>query len=110
MLISRQTSVFCDLDLVIEVKSQFINVNFCPKNQIFLRPMEGCSQDLQGVIIVTGLRLVKFLVTLTLFSKSLYPYTLKVVGISLFQPLLKQRYTNNLSCVYVYGHVFRHLC
>ena len=39
------------------------------KLEIFLERMDGYSSDLSGYIIVTGLRHIKVLVTLTPFSR-----------------------------------------
>ena len=45
-------------------------VDFIAKNEIFLEQMDGYLSDLSGYIVVTELRRVKVLATLTLFSRS----------------------------------------
>ena len=45
-------------------------VDFIAKTEIFLEQMDGYLSDLSGYIIVTGVRHVTVLVTLTPFSRS----------------------------------------
>ena len=60
---------FCDLDPIFKVTSQLTKVDFIAKNKIFLEQMDEYSSDLSGYIVVTDLSHVKFLVTLTPFSR-----------------------------------------
>ena len=61
---------FGDLHLIFKAISQLTKVDFIAKIEIFLEQMDGYSSNLSGYIIATGLRYVKFLVTLTPFSRS----------------------------------------
>ena len=54
----------------LKVTSHLTKVDFIAKNEIFLEQMGGYSSDLSGYIVVIDLRAVKFLVTLTPFSRS----------------------------------------
>ena len=55
---------------IFKVNTQPTKVYLIAKIDIFLEEMDGYSSDLSGYIIVTELRHVKFLVTLTPFSRS----------------------------------------
>ena len=57
-------------DPIFKVNSQLTKVDFIAKIETLLEQMHGYSSDLSGYIIVTGLRHVKFLVTLTPVSRS----------------------------------------
>ena len=55
---------------VFKVNTQPTKVDLIAKIEIFLEQMDGYSSDMSEYIIVTGLRHVKFLVTLTPLSRS----------------------------------------
>ena len=61
---------FDDLVLIFKVTSQLTKVVFIAKNELFFEQLDGYSSDLSGYIVVTELRHVKFLVTLTSFVRS----------------------------------------
>ena len=61
---------FGDLDFIFNVTSQLTKVAFIAKMRYFFEQMVGYSSDLSGYIGVTELRHVKFLVTLTPFSRA----------------------------------------
>ena len=55
---------------IFKVNTQPTKDDLIAKIEIFLKQMDGYSSDLSGYIIVTGLRYMKVLVTLTPFSRS----------------------------------------
>ena len=55
---------------ILKVNTQPTKVDSIAKIEIFLKQMNGYSSDLSGYFIVTGLRHLKVLVTLTPFSRS----------------------------------------
>ena len=61
---------FGDLDPILKVIRQLTKNEFVAKNEISLEQLDGYSSDLIGYIILTGLRYVTVLVTLTPFSMS----------------------------------------
>ena len=55
---------------IFKVNTQTTEVYLIAKIEISLEQMDGYSSDLSGYIIVTGLRHIKVLVTLTLFLRT----------------------------------------
>ena len=55
---------------IFKVNTQPTKVDLIAKIETFLEQMNGYSSDLNGYIIVTRLRHIKVLVTLTPFSRS----------------------------------------
>ena len=66
--------MFWYIDPIFKVNSQLTEVDFIAKMEILIdiliEQMHGYSSDLSGYIVVTGLRHVKILVTLTLYLRS----------------------------------------
>ena len=81
-----------DLDPIFKVTSQLTKVDFIAKTEIFLEQMDGYSSNLSGYIVVTELRHVRFLVTLTPFSIHSLVCRISLEPVNGFSPNL-YRYT-----------------
>ena len=66
---SKELTMFWYIDPIF-VNSHLTEVDFIAKIETFLEQMHGYSLDMSRYIIVTGLKNVKILVTLTPFSRS----------------------------------------
>ena len=55
---------------IFKVNTQPTKVDLIVKIKTFLEQMDGYTSELNGYIVVTGLRQIKVLVTLTPFSRS----------------------------------------
>ena len=62
--------MFWYIDPIFKVNSQLTQTDFIAKTEILLEQIDGYSSDLSRYIIMTGVRHVKVLVTLTPFSRS----------------------------------------
>ena len=62
--------MFWYIDPIFKVNSHLTKVDFIAKIDILLEQIHGYSSDLSRYVVVTGLRHIKILVTLTPFSRS----------------------------------------